>query len=334
MIEQFMITNRRTLIGGLAVAAAASTVAIGPAAAAGSKPFRGLFPIGSTPVDANDKIDFDGLANQVAFLRRGRVPGLAWPQIASGWSVLSEAERLQGAEVLVAAARGGGTAIVIGVQSPDLAAVHRYAKHAEKIGADAIICIPPAAITDENALFEYYKEVGGITPLPLFMQTIGKMSVDLLVRVYEAVPTMRYIKDESGEPTERVADLIKRTDGKINDFAGRGGRTMLTEMERGFVGSCPYVGLADVYQASWEAWHSGNHQKAFEIFGAIEAVETMFDQGSVELLIARKVFKPGTTLRRAPPAPGAVPRNTYMPATSPEAISRVIADYLQPYIRA
>ena len=330
--------NRRNLLkvfaaGSVAIAAAGrSTLAF--ATSAVKTPFKGLFPIGFTPVNADDKIDYDGLARQVTFLQRGKVPGIAWPQIASGWTVLSEPERMAGAEALVAAAKGGRTAVVIGVQSPDFAAVTRYARHAEKIGADAIICIPPANVSDEAALLDYYQRVGKLTHLPLFAQAIGKMSVDLLVKMYETVPTMRYVKDESGEPLERVTELRKRTNNQLQVFSGRGVRTMITEMERGVIGHCPYVSIADVYQSAWEAWHSGDKAGAFARFGAIEAASVMFSQNSPDVLIARGVFKPGTRARIAAPAQGATPAGRYVPADTPQEIARVLKDYMGPYLRA
>lgn len=327
--------TRRFLLQGMALGAA--SIALPGAllnAAAAEKRFRGLFPIGATPVDANDKVDFAQLGGQVTWLRRARVPGIAWPQIASGWTVLTEAERLQGAEALVAAAKGGETAVVIGVQSPDMEAVKRYAAHAAKIGADAIICIPPEKITDETALLDYYQQVGKLTKLPFFVQAVGKMSVDLLVRMYETIPTMRYVKDESGEPLERVQELLKRTKGEVADFSGRGANTLVSEMERGFIGACPFMSLPDVYQGAWEAWAAGDKARAFQIFGAIQAANTMFSQSSVEAMIARGLFKPGTTLRAAPPAAGASPSGRYMPARSVDEIKHVLDTYLRPYLRA
>lgn len=330
-----MLPTRRQLLQGIALGAA--TIGLPGAqlyAAAADKRFRGLFPIGATPVDASDKIDFAQLGGQVTFLRRARVPGIAWPQIASGWTVLSEAERMQGAEALVAGAKGGETAVVIGIQSPDPAAVKRYAAHATKIGADALICIPPEKVTDEAALLDYYQQVGRMSPLPLFVQAVGKMSVDLLVRMYETIPTMRYVKDESGEPLERVQELLRRTKGEVADFSGRGANTLVTEMERGFIGACPFMSLPDVYQGAWEAWQAGDQAKAFQIFGAIQAANTMFSQSAVETMIARGLFTPGTTLRAAPAAAGSSPAGRYLPARSVEEIKRVLDTYLRPYLRA
>ena len=79
--------------------------------AAGVKPMRGVFPIGQTPVTESDKLDLECLQNEVKFCNRYKVHGFAWPQIASGWNTLSEKERMDGAEAILAAGKGGSTAL-------------------------------------------------------------------------------------------------------------------------------------------------------------------------------------------------------------------------------
>ncbi len=84
------------------------------AAQSDAKPFNGLFPIGQTPFTESNQLDLDCLQAEVKFCNRGGVHGFVWPQIASGWSTLSEKERLDGAEAILAAGKGGSTALVIG----------------------------------------------------------------------------------------------------------------------------------------------------------------------------------------------------------------------------
>jgi len=117
------------------------------------------------------------------------VHGVIWPQIASEWTSLSKQERLDGAEAMVAAGKGGKTAITIGVQGPDMATVLEYTKHADKIGADALCSLPPANVTDENALFDYYKAIGTASDLPLFVQSQPiPLSMDLIARMFKEIP--------------------------------------------------------------------------------------------------------------------------------------------------
>jgi dihydrodipicolinate synthase/N-acetylneuraminate lyase len=110
---------------------------------------------------------------------------------------------------------------------------------------------------DEKAILAYYQEVGRMTSLPLFAQAVGSMSVDLLVEMFRTVPTLRYVKDEAGVPLDRIRDLRQRTGDQLKVFSGAGAGTMISEMERGFSGACPYTSLADVFAATFDLWHKG-----------------------------------------------------------------------------
>ncbi len=326
--------DRRQFLATLSMGAAAIALPQLIHAQPAAKRLAGVFPIGFTPANSQNQIDYDGLAAQVQFCRRGGVHGLAWPQIASGWTTLTEEERLHGAETLVSAARGGATAVVIGVQSrtADFKETERYARQAEKLGADAIICIAPPGVTAGSELLAYYQRLGKVTTLPLFAQTGGDFSVDLLVEMFHTIPTFRYVKDEAGDPLERVTEIRKRTNGQLNCFSGKGVTTMITEMQRGFVGHCPFVSLADLYASAYDSYHAGRVRDAFDQFGRIEAASSMFAQSSVDVLIARGVFRPGTTTRVAPPAPGA--DTMHHKVASPDEIKRELDLYLKPYLRA
>ena len=109
------------------------------------KPLRGLFPILQTPFTEKDELDTEALAAEVRFIKRGGVAGMIWPVFASSWSTLSDAERLRGAETVLAAARGGKSIAAIAVQNTawDIPTSIRYAKHAAEHGADAIVATPP-----------------------------------------------------------------------------------------------------------------------------------------------------------------------------------------------
>jgi 4-hydroxy-tetrahydrodipicolinate synthase/2-dehydro-3-deoxy-phosphogluconate/2-dehydro-3-deoxy-6-phosphogalactonate aldolase len=288
-------------------------------------PLAGVFPIAFTPVRPDDVVDFDGLAAQARFCSRGGVHGIAWPQIASGWTTLSEQERMQGADVLVSAARGSRTSVVIGVQSRtgDFKETARYAAQAEKLGAAAIICLLPRGVTAPADILGFYQQLGQVTSLPLFAQTGGDFSVDVLVQMFDTIPTFRYVKDEAGNPLERIADIRARTADRLKCFSGKGVATMMTEMERGFAGHCPYVSLADLYASAYDAFHAGNVREAFDQFGRVQAASSMFDQSDLNVLIARGVFRPGTTKRGAPAT---------RTGPTPDDIKHILERYLKPYL--
>ena len=328
--------DRRALLATLAAGAAATALpatARPQRGAAKPKGLAGVYPIAFTPSRPDGKVDFDGLASQVQFLRRGGVHGVAWPQIASGWTTLDEAERKKGAEVQVQAARGGKTKVVIGVQSKtgDFAEIERYTRHAEKIGADGVICIPPTGV-DQSGLLSLYQRIGKVTSLPIMVQAVGDVPVDLLIRMYDTIPNVRYVKDETGDPMERVGEITRRTHGQMKSFSGRGVYTMISEMEAGFAGHCCFTSLADMYAAAYDQFHAGNRRAAFDTFGRIMAASSMFSQSNINVLIARGVFRPGTTSRLAPQPLGA--NTSPMRAETPAEIRRVLDTYLKGYLRA
>ncbi len=319
-------------------AGALSLAFAGRSFAAEGKPLRGLFPIGQTPCTPDNKLDLDCLAAEVKFCNRGGVHGFVWPQIASGWAGLTQKERMDGAEAILAAGKGGKTALAIGVQTTggDSGGAVEYAKHAARHGADAVVSLPPEK-ADPNAMIDYYKTIGKATDLPLFVQSTGDMSVDLIVQMFKEIPTMRVVKDEAGNPLQRVAEIRERTGGKLNVFSGNGVRTMITEMDRGFSGHCPTTGLADIYAQAFDLWHAGKKREGFDMFGRVLAFESIPNAGSY-VLIARGVFKENTITRAMTLAGGgAAAAGGRRPAPLDEAGKKEIRDalstYLKPYLR-
>jgi len=309
---------------------------------AGTKPMRGVFPIGQTPVTESDKLDLECLQNEVKFCNRYKVHGFAWPQIASGWTTLSEKERMDGAEAILAAGKGGATALVIGVQDNDnnLDKSIAYAKHAARNGADAIVSLPPAK-ADDKAMIEYYKSIGRATDLPLFVQSQGDMSVDLIVEMFRQIPTMKCVKDEAGNPLARITQIRERTNDRLAVFSGNGVRTMIDEMRLGFSGHCPTTVLADFYAAAFDLWHAGKEREAFDMFGRIGAFNSITGAGGY-LMVMRGMFKESTRTRggggggvAAAPSGGGNARAAAGPLD--EAGKKAVRDaweqFMKPYLR-
>ena len=314
----------QTLAGGALGAAFAGRVW-----SAGTKPMRGVFPIGQTPVTESDKLDLECLQNEVKFCNRYKVHGFAWPQIASGWTTLSEKERMDGVEAILAAGKGGKTALVIGVQDKEgkIDQSIAYAKHAAKNGADAIISLPPEK-ADDRAMIEYYKTIGQATDLPLIVQTQGDTSVDLIVELASLVPTMKCVKDEAGNPLARVTQIRERTNDKLAVFSGNGVRTMIDEMRLGFSGHCPTTVLADFYAAAFDLWHAGKRREAFDMFGRIQAFNSITG-ASGYLMVVRGVFKEETKTRGGGRGGAAAP----LDEAAKQAVRDAWDQFMKPHLR-
>ncbi len=333
MTKNATATSRRTFLVGAGAATLAASTGVADAAPATRK-MRGVYPIAQTPCTADNKLDLAHLAAQVSFCSKARVPGLVWPQLASGWITLSNEERFAGAEAMLAAANGTPTQVVIGVQARggDVALSARFAKHAEAHGASAIIALvslPPEKVNDA-AVIDYYKAIGAATSLPLVMQTTGNQSVEMVTEVYRQVPTLACIKDEAGEPLDRISAIRAKTGGKVAVFAGKAARTFLSELEEGFDGSCPAFTLCDFLQRTFEAWHAGKQREAFEMVGRYAAFMTIPNVDPYGM-IARGFFPDGTKIRVMPEGKDTV---AALSDAEKRFIKRAYAEFLRPYASA
>jgi 4-hydroxy-tetrahydrodipicolinate synthase len=311
----------------------------------GAKPLRGIFPVAQTPFTESNKLDLDVLAEEVRFIDRGGVHGFVWPQMASEWMTLTEAERLEGSEAIAATGKKLRPAIVIGVQSKDVAGAIKYAKHAERVGADAIISLPLSENTDAKTNLEYYKAVGGATDLPLVVQAVGNMSVDLLIEMYKAIPTFRCVKDEAGNPLMSIGPLRQRSSDHLKIFSGSHGRDLIDEMRRGFSGSMTAAPFADLYAQTWDLWHEGKHDEAMAMHARTLLILTeMLSHGpeSVKyILYLRGVFKTYSLRTQEAPgfssaakvAAGGDQAEAYLDEDGKRALRETL-DYLKPYLKA
>ena len=251
-------------------AAGGAMMFLRPVYGASERKFQGIFPIMQTPFSDTGALDTETLAHEVRFLDRIGVQGMVWPQMASEYPTLNYDERLAGAEALVRANKALDAktrpAVVIGVQASDTETAVKYARHAEKLSPDAIIAIPLNGGKDEAKQMEYYAAIGEACSRPLIVQTIGPMSVDLVLRMARQIPTLRYVKDEAGVTLPRLTEYRKRGQFLEGVFTGKHGPTFLDDLARGAVGNMPAAGFADLYVAAWQDWNSGKRDEAMEVF--------------------------------------------------------------------
>lgn len=326
------------------------------------KPLRGLYPIMETPFTPDDKLNTDALAAEVKFLNRGRVAGMIWPVFASSWSTLSDTERMEGAEAILAAGKGGKSSMAIAVQNTawDIPTSVRYAKHAADHGADAIVAIPAnnGWNQSDDAILNYYKTIAAATDLPLIVQTRGTMSVDLMVQMFQQIPTMKATKDEVGDTLARAGELAKRTDNKLAVWAAGGGtgNQLMQELPLGIVGLCPTPQYAEFLQQAMELYWAGKKREAFDMWSRVQGFAAL--PGASEYMMeARGVFPEGTKSRPQPMEPearagggggggggaaggggaggGGARRGAAAPLTEKdkEFIKQALDEYLKPYMR-
>jgi 4-hydroxy-tetrahydrodipicolinate synthase len=331
--------NRRNFIKGSCAAAGALALWAQGAWAAipkspNGKSLAGVFPIGWTPCTPDNKFNPDAMVKQQEFLNRGKVAGIAWPQNASAWQTLTPQEWNAGAEAL--ASVKGQTALVLGVQTVGFNAANSqgYAKKAKSLGADGIISLIPPGIGDDEVI-KYFKTLSDASGLPMMAQATGSVTVDTLVALVGAVPSIVAVKDEAGDPLERAPGLLQRTGGRLEDFSGGGGMTFFPEMELGFMGTCPYVGLADVLQSCFNLYQAGRKGEAYDVFGRFLAFNSL-PHANEYVMKARGVFAEDAVMRTATVAIPGAGRRRGGPITEAQKaeIRKALNTYLKQYLVA
>jgi dihydrodipicolinate synthase/N-acetylneuraminate lyase len=301
--------NRREFVGRFAGAALAAPFVTQagsanptPVPADEGKDFRGIYAILQTPFTSSKAIDEEDLQREVDFCVRCGTHGLVWPQLAAEFYLLSEEERMRGAEVIIRAA-AGRRPVVIGVQEPYKGIAVKLARHAEAKGANAIIAIPPyVGGVDQEIAADYYRSLAQAVRLPIFVQNSGSpwgpgMSTEFIIRQAREFPQLAYIKEEVSPVPHRLEVYVKSGAMK-GIFSGNAAMNLLNEMARGSSGSMPACGFIDINAQIYDLAAAGKTKEAYELFEKLlPTINLEHTYGMVlakSVLVRRGVFKTAT----------------------------------------
>jgi 4-hydroxy-tetrahydrodipicolinate synthase len=273
------------------------------------EPFRGIFPVLQTPLTADGALDEASLANEVAFCVRAGAHGVVFPVLGSEYAYLTRDERHRLVEVVVRSA-GGRITVVAGVAASNREEAVEHARHASRVGADAVIALPPETRTDtpRDEIRAYYEAIAETARLPVFIQhSQPTMDVALIRELLESVENIRYVKEEMHPSAHHIGALVSTVGESCSGvFGGAHNRWMLSELGRGAVGLMPAVEAVDVHVRIWNAYASGDERGARHLFyGLLPLLNLVLILGlpvCKEVLVRRGVI--ATARMRMP---GAIP---------------------------
>jgi 4-hydroxy-tetrahydrodipicolinate synthase len=262
------------------------------------KPFRGIFTIPATPLKEDLEVDWEALRRVVEFCVGCGAHGIVWPVNASQFYTLSDEERLRGMEVVVEQV-AGRVPVVIGTQGLSTSHAQMFSRHANAVGADAVIAMAPYVqeLLDEDAVVQYYQGISDVVDVPIFIQNHARgsvLSARLMARIVKEAEHVEYIKEETFPVTHMVTQAIELCGPKLRGvFGGAGGRYMLFEYPRGVAGQMPGCHVTDVMVRFWNALDGGDVAEAKRIYGLLAplyALETLKGASYPEVLRRRGVI--------------------------------------------
>jgi 4-hydroxy-tetrahydrodipicolinate synthase len=165
---------------------------------------KGVMQAPVTPLKDDFSFDGEGFAKMVDFHVRNGAPAIAWPHHKAESLNLTIAERKLGAEIAVkTVARRVPVSIFVGTLSEEDSL--DIARHAEKIGADAILAISPyCRRPSQEEIYDSIVRIGTATDLPLLTYNSPwrngegvEFTGELTERLIDRLPNYIGMKDAS-----------------------------------------------------------------------------------------------------------------------------------------
>ena len=236
------------------------------------QPISGVYPVLPTPFQADGKADIASLRTLVRYLITSGVDGITYPGVASEVAQLTEAERVALMGVVLEEV-AGRVPVIAGVSSKDLDHTLRLAHSAISHGASALMIAAPAGLPDTAAQRAHFSAIARDLPgTAIMLQNVpppagAGLEPEVLLEILQAVPSIRYIKEETLPSGQRLSAVKARAPASLlGVFGGAGGRYITDELRRGACGTMPAIELAEVHVALFAAHRRGDEAAARTIF--------------------------------------------------------------------
>jgi len=271
---------------------------------------KGCYPVFQTPFNEDESIDFDTLQKHIDWMFDSGVDGIVMAMVSETLRLSSEErEQLAEAAVKMGTDRGG---VIISVGAECTHTTVRYAKHAEQIGADAVMAIPPVATgASPDELFAYYRAIIQAIDIPVIVQDasgyVGKpMPIQMQASLLNEFGDQVMYKPEASPIGPKLSELRDATNGKAKVFEGTGGIAMVDSYQRGIIGTMPGGDMCWATTALWKALEAGDWDRINAINGPLSSMISLqtnldaFLAVEKHLLVKQGVFK--NTIVRGPVA--------------------------------
>ncbi len=264
-------------------------------------PYRGIYGIPPTPFNEDESIDWKSLESVLHFTVESGCHGVVMPVMVSEFQVLTDDERREIVETTVRVV-AGRVPVVAGVTGIANAHSIGLAKHAQDVGADAVIAMPPhSKPTTESEVVRFFHELGAAVDLPVFVQNFGgayAMPTHTLAKLAHDVPNVSYVKEEGAEPLQAATRIIEAAgDDILGVMGGFGARMLIDEWRRGEAGNMPASHYGDVHSRIWNLLEEGEEKAARAIYERILPLVLHDNLAVIKEIFVRRGVIASNTLR-------------------------------------
>jgi 4-hydroxy-tetrahydrodipicolinate synthase len=237
--------------------------------------WRGVFAIPCTPFTEGGGLDLDSLRRELEFCVAAGADGIVAPVNASEFWTLADEERRIVAETIVYTINRR-LPVVIGVAASATPHAVAFAQHAEAIGADGVIAMPPhVRPVGTDVIYEYYAALATCVGIPIFVQNHDapagtRLPPEFVARLVCDLEHVDYIKEETLPPTHAIQKELELCGTELKGvMGGIAGRYLMDEYRRGVCGTMPACEAVDVHAQVWDALESGDSRGARSLFNRL-----------------------------------------------------------------
>jgi 4-hydroxy-tetrahydrodipicolinate synthase len=248
----------------------------------------GVFPVVQTPFRDDESIDTGVLAAEIEWIFDQGVDGIVMAMVSEVLRLSGE-ERRELARVCCDHGLPHGPVVVsVGAESTAVAVDH--ARHAESVGASAVMAIPPTIVAaGDDELSTYYRALLDAVEVPVIVQDasgyVGRpMSIRLQAELLAEYADRVLFKPEAVPIGPRLSELRDATGGAALVFEGSGGIALVDSYKRGITGTMPGADVCWAIAALWQALGDGNQARIDAINGPLSSLVSL--QTSLDAFIA------------------------------------------------
>lgn len=240
----------------------------------GSAPYRGVFPVVPTIFDENGALDLAGQKRAVDFMIDAGSHGLCILANFSEQFVLSDAEREQLQDEVLAHVAGRVPVIVTTTHFSTRLCAER-SRRAQQAGAAMVMIMPPyhgATIrVSESAVYEFYSQVSDAIDIPIMIQDAPvagtPLSPALLARMAREIRNVSYFKIEVPQAAAKLRTLIELGgDAIVGPWDGEEAITLMADLDAGATGAMTGGGFPDGIRQIIDPYVAGDRAAAMDAY--------------------------------------------------------------------
>ena len=238
-----------------------------------NKQLRGIYAILGTCFHPDESIDFKSQEKLINFCIDKGLHGLVTLANASEGHLMSDAEKKELISFVVKTVNGR-IPVVVTVNHPSSYCAAEMTRHAEKEGADAVMCMPPFFGRWRSGLAEidaYFSALDKAIRIPIILQDHQlsdiSLPVDFIAMLSNKLENLKYVKLESGNIIDKARKLLAHPQSGLSGvFGGNSGVFLPEEYQAGCCGTMPACYMPDKFREAWDLLEAGQYDKAVAFF--------------------------------------------------------------------